>query len=67
MDEPRQLTVGVLAAILGVPIHTVLYFVRTRGLKGSRAGRTRVFSESDLAFLRDEISRCAYRGKVVSL
>jgi DNA-binding transcriptional MerR regulator len=59
-SEPRQNTVGIVAARLGVPTHVVDYFARTRGVRGSRAGIARVFSESDVEFLRREIEANRY-------
>jgi DNA-binding transcriptional MerR regulator len=57
-DLPVSLTVGVLAKRLGIPIHRVEHLIRSRNIKPtSRAGNSRVFSESDLTKLASIVQR----------
>jgi DNA-binding transcriptional MerR regulator len=66
MSEPTtpMPTVGEIARRLGVPIHRVLYVIRSRGLRPAcRAGNARVFSEADSAFIEHEIARMAREAK----
>jgi DNA-binding transcriptional MerR regulator len=53
----RQITVGVIAERLGVPIHRVAYLVRSRNLQPTaRAGRLRVFDDAAVELIRRELS-----------
>jgi DNA-binding transcriptional MerR regulator len=53
-------TVGEISRRLGEPIHRVEYIIRARGIKASgRAGNSRIFTESDIARIADELSRIA--------
>ena len=54
MGEPKQMTLGVVAAKLGEPIHVIEYIVRARNIRPvSRAGKLRVFDTEGF----DEIKR----------
>ena len=58
VSTPTALTVGEIAKRLGVPLHRVLYVVRSRDIRpASRAGNVRVFAESDLMYIGSEIRR----------
>lgn len=60
MAEPTtpMLTVGEIARRLGVPVHRVLYVIRSRAIRPAcRAGNARVFSGADAAFIKHEIAR----------
>lgn len=50
--------VGELVRRLGVPIHRVLYVIRSRGIRPvSKAGNARLFSEADAKRLASELRR----------
>jgi hypothetical protein len=53
-DTPRLRTPGVLAELLGVPLHRVDYILRTRPhiRPAARAGRLRLYDNHALAMLR---------------
>ncbi len=53
---PKLRTPGVLAARLGVPLHRVLYILRTRLhiRPAARAGALRLYDAAALAMLRHE-------------
>lgn len=52
------LTIGEIARRIGEPAHRVQYIIRTRGINPTqRAGRLRIFSESDLPYIQAEIRR----------
>jgi hypothetical protein len=57
-DAPRLRTPGVLAALLGVPLHRIDYVLRTRPYirPAARAGRLRLFDNQALALLRHELN-----------
>ena len=58
VSTPTALTVGEIAKQLSVPLHRVLYVVRSRDIRPTaRAGNARVFSESDLQYIGSEIRR----------
>jgi hypothetical protein len=59
IDEISQiLTLGELVRRIGCPIHRVNYIIRSRNIRpAQRAGRARIFSEKDAAFIQDEIRR----------
>jgi hypothetical protein len=66
-DTPRLRTPGVLAELLGVPLHRVDYILRTRPhiRPAARAGRLRLYDNHALAMLRHElnsIDSCRSRG-----
>jgi len=53
MDEVRLITVGVLAANLGVPLARVLYVLRTRPIRpAARAGTVRLFDRDGVLKVR---------------
>ena len=59
-DIVVQATVGEIARRVGAELHQVEYLIRTRRIQPvSRAGATRVFSESDVAFIAAELKRIA--------
>ena len=51
-------TPGVLAADLGVPLHRVLYVLRTRThiTPSARAGRLRLYDREAVALIRHELN-----------
>lgn len=55
---PSLKTPGVLASILGQPLHRVLYVLRTREhiRPTARAGRLRLFDNEAVAMLRHELN-----------
>lgn len=55
---PRLRTPGVLAELLGVPLHRVEYILRTRPhiRAAARAGRLRLYDNHALALLRHELN-----------
>lgn len=55
---PTLLTPGVLAAELAVPLHRVLYILRTRRHinPAARAGTLRLYHRSTLAEIRHELN-----------
>lgn len=55
---PSLLTPGKIADKLGVPLHRVLYILRTRGhiRPRARAGRLRLYSRDAIAFIRHELN-----------
>ena len=57
-DAPRLRTPGVLAELLGVPLHRVDYILRTRRhiRPAARAGRLRLYDNEALAMLRHELN-----------
>ncbi len=57
-DAPRLRTPGVLAELLGVPLHRVDYILRTRRHihPAARAGRLRLYDNEALAMLRHELN-----------
>lgn len=61
---PKLRTPGVLAAALGVPLHRVLYILRTRPhiRPTARAGRLRLYDRAVLDLLRRELATIAARG-----
>jgi hypothetical protein len=67
--EPRLTTPGTLARTLGVPLHRVLYVLRTRQYirPAARAGALRLFDRRALAMVRHELhaidARRAARGE----
>lgn len=51
-------TIGEIARRLGESIHRVEYVVRTRGIRPSgRAGHVRIFTETDVSRIADELRR----------
>ena len=51
-------TVGEIARRLGEPVHRIEYIIRARDIQpSSRAGNSRVFTESDVAYIAAEIGR----------
>ncbi len=58
MTTPRLRTPGVLAELLGVPLHRVDYILRTRRhiRPTARAGRLRLYDYTALAMLRHELN-----------
>lgn len=65
-DPPQLRTPGVLAALLGVPLHRVEYVLRTRRhiRPAARAGRLRLYDSQALAMLRHELKAIdARRGR----
>ena len=61
--EPATLlTIGQIAARLGVPTHRVDYAVRTYSIKPiARAGILRVFSEDQIGRIAAAVRRCESR------
>ncbi len=59
MTNVSQLpTIGTIANQLGEPVHRIEYVIRSRSIKPSgRAGNARVFSESDIERIADELRR----------
>jgi DNA-binding transcriptional MerR regulator len=56
-------TVGVISRDLHVPVHRIEYVIRSRGIQPlARAGNARVFSESDVKMIAEELQRIAQRG-----
>lgn len=57
-DAPRLRTPGVLAELLGVPLHRVDYILRTRAhiRPAARAGRLRLYDNHALAMPRHELN-----------
>ncbi len=57
-DAPRLRTPGVLAELLGVPLHRVAYILRSRRhiRPAARAGRLRLYDNEALAMLRHELN-----------
>ncbi len=59
-DRPvaRLRTPGVLAADLDVPLHRVLYVLRSRGhiRPSARAGRLRLYDREAIALIRHELN-----------
>jgi len=57
-SAPRFRTPGVLATILGEPLHRVLYVLRTRLhiRPAARAGRLRLYDRDSLALIRHELN-----------
>jgi len=55
---PTLRTPGVLADALGVPLHRVLYVLRTRSYirPVARAGRLRLYDRTALAMIRHELN-----------
>ena len=55
---PRLRTPGVLAADLDVPLHRVLYVLRTRAhiMPSARAGRLRLYDLEAVALIRHELN-----------
>ena len=52
----RLLTSGELSRELGVPVHRVLYYLRSRGIRPvARAGNAKVYGEDVLSLLRVEL------------
>ena len=58
MADVRLLTPGVLASKLGVPLHRILYLLRTRPhiRPRARAGGLRLYDLEAVAMLRHELS-----------
>lgn len=55
---PTAPTVGEIARRLKVPLHRVEYAIRSRGiLPAARAGNARLFTESDVIHIREELER----------
>ena len=53
----RMLTTGQIASELGVPVHRVLYVLRSRELKAdAKAGHYRLYGEKVLEEVRRELS-----------
>lgn len=53
----RLLTTGQIASELGVPVHRVLYVLRSREVReDARAGRYRLYGEKVLESVRRELS-----------
>ena len=57
-DTPRLRTPGVLAELLGVPLHRIDYLLRTRPhiRPAALAGRLRLYDNDALAMLRHELN-----------
>jgi hypothetical protein len=57
-EPPRLRTPGVLAELLGVPLHCVIYILRTRPhiRPAARAGRLRLYDNDAIAMVRHELS-----------
>ena len=57
-DAPRLRTPGVLAELLGVPLHRIDYILRNRAhiRPAARAGRLRLYDNDALAMLRHELN-----------
>lgn len=55
---PRLITPGVIAKTIGVPLHRVLYVLRSRAhiLPRARAGTLRLYSLESLAAVRHELN-----------
>ena len=55
---PKLRTPGVLAADLDVPLHRVVYVLRTRGhiSPSARAGRLRLYDRDAVALIRHELN-----------
>ena len=57
-STPRMRTPGRMAALLGVPLHRVVYILQTRKhiRPAARAGRLRLYDAEALALLRHELN-----------
>jgi len=55
---PRLRTPGVIASVLGEPLHRVLYVLRTRSHiePAARAGRLRLYDREAVAMIRHELN-----------
>ena len=62
-EPPRLCTPGVLVELLGVPLHRVVYILRTRPhiRPAARAGRLRFYDNDAIAMVRHELSAIAAR------
>ena len=61
----KALTVGEISRRIGCPIHRVEYLLRSRNIKPVfRAGNARVFSETTLEFLQNEIRVSGLKSEV---
>lgn len=60
---PTLKTSGVIAAQLGVPLHRVLYVLRTRGhiRPSARAGALRLYDRAAVTLVREELARIESR------
>lgn len=58
-STPRMRTPGRMAAILGVPLHRVIYILQTRQhiRPAATAGRLRLYDAEALALLRHELNK----------
>ncbi len=57
-SPPRLITVGEIARRTNSSIHRVEYVIRSRGIKPQgRAGNARIFSESDVELIANELHR----------
>ena len=51
-------TVGEIARRLGEALHRIEYVIRSRNIQpAGRAGHVRIFAESDVTFIADELRR----------
>jgi len=66
---PKLRTPGVLAELLGVPLHRVQHVLRTRSQirPTARAGRLRLYDLEALELVRNELKRIDARTKGGSL
>jgi hypothetical protein len=55
---PAALTVGEIGRRLNKPVHRIEYVLRSRNIRpASIAGNARVFSETDVQYIRSELRR----------
>jgi hypothetical protein len=60
-------TVGEIARRLGEALHRVEYVIRSRSIQPvGRAGHVRVFNETDVAFIADELRQIAARKQIAT-
>ncbi|GMU22982.1 MAG: hypothetical protein AMXMBFR13_30660 [Phycisphaerae bacterium] len=62
-EVPRLLSAGVIAERLAIPVHVVLYMLRSRAVAPiARAGNTLVYGEDVVSMLRGELERNGRRS-----
>lgn len=66
MKEPTLITPGIIAERLGIPVHRVLYVLRTRShiRPAARAGTLRLYCSEAVASIRHELNTIDARRPV---